>query len=155
MYNVTPVGSVWPGNLEWPGKLTKHGRLAWRAHSSLYQLDRPGASWTFFFLGSQLYTSYFSVGEDTFFGEYFVPKGTVVMRNVWAVHMSSTLWKNPEEFEPSRFLSRDGSRLLNRPRYLIPFSVGKCGVEGQYYFCISYRYQLRNRYWFQYYFIYC
>ncbi|KAG0410948.1 hypothetical protein HPB47_011923 [Ixodes persulcatus] len=66
-----------------------------------------------------------AVGEDTFFGEYFVPKGTIVMRNFWALHMSSTLWGNPEEFDPTRFLSRDGSSLLEKPDYLIPFSVGR------------------------------
>ncbi|CAN7986558.1 unnamed protein product [Ixodes hexagonus] len=71
------------------------------------------------------------VGEDTFFGEYFVPKGTIVMRNVWAVHMSSTLWEHPERFDPSRFLSSDGSKLLDRPDYIIPFSVGKRMCPGE------------------------
>ncbi|CAN7986556.1 unnamed protein product [Ixodes hexagonus] len=71
------------------------------------------------------------VGEDTFFGEYFVPKDTIVMRNVWAVHMSSTLWEHPEKFDPSRFLSSDGSKLLNRPDYLITFSVGKRMCPGE------------------------
>ncbi|KAG0445574.1 hypothetical protein HPB47_013794, partial [Ixodes persulcatus] len=63
-----------------------------------------------------------TAGEDTFFGDYFIPKGTTVMPNLWAVHNSSELWKNPEVFDPSRFLKSDGS-LVTKPEYLIPFTI--------------------------------
>lgn len=62
--------------------------------------------------------------EDTFFGEYFIPKGTIVMPNLWAVHMDPKLWKNPEDFDPSRFLEEGGKRAA-KPEHLIPFSLGK------------------------------
>lgn len=46
------------------------------------------------------------------------------MPNFWAVLMNDSLWENPGKFDPSRFLSEDGSRLLDRPEYLISFSLG-------------------------------
>uniref|UniRef100_A0A0K8RBK8 Putative cytochrome n=1 Tax=Ixodes ricinus TaxID=34613 RepID=A0A0K8RBK8_IXORI len=71
-----------------------------------------------------------AAGEDTFFGDYFIPKGTTVMPNLWAVHMTPELWKNPEEFDPSRFLKSDGS-LVSKPEYLIPFTIGKRMCPGE------------------------
>ncbi|CAN7940539.1 unnamed protein product [Ixodes hexagonus] len=69
--------------------------------------------------------------EDTYFGEYFVPKGTVVLSNLWAVHMDPDIWKNPEEFNPSRFLTEDGSKLAPKPDHLIPFALGKRMCPGE------------------------
>ncbi|XP_042145609.1 cytochrome P450 2C15-like [Ixodes scapularis] len=69
--------------------------------------------------------------EDTYFGEYFVPKGTVVLSNLWAVHMDPDIWKNPEEFNPSRFFTEDGSRLAPKPDHLIPFALGKRMCPGE------------------------
>ncbi|CAN7946258.1 unnamed protein product, partial [Ixodes pacificus] len=65
-----------------------------------------------------------SVGEDILLNDYIIPKGTVVMPNFWAVLMNDSLWENPGKFDPSRFLSEDGSRLLDKPEYLISFSLG-------------------------------
>ncbi|XP_077520113.1 cytochrome P450 2A3-like [Amblyomma americanum] len=72
-----------------------------------------------------------SAGEDTFFGEYFIPKGTTVSPNVWAVHNDPTLWKEPSKFDPSRFLREDGSLIQPKPEYLIPFSIGKRMCPGE------------------------
>ncbi|XP_042145674.1 cytochrome P450 2H1-like [Ixodes scapularis] len=69
-------------------------------------------------------------GEETYFGDYFIPKGTTVMPNLWAVHNSPELWKNPEVFDPSRFLKSDGS-LVTKPEYLIPFTIGKRMCPGE------------------------
>lgn len=69
--------------------------------------------------------------EDTYFGEYFVPKGTVVLSNLWAVHMDPDIWKNPEEFNPSRFLTADASCLVSKPDHLIPFALGKRMCPGE------------------------
>ncbi|KAK8774643.1 hypothetical protein V5799_010822 [Amblyomma americanum] len=66
-----------------------------------------------------------SGGEDTFFDEYFIPKGTTVSPNVWAVHNDPTLWKEPSKFDPRCFLREDGSLVQPKPEYLIPFSIGK------------------------------
>jgi 26-hydroxylase len=38
--------------------------------------------------------------------------------------MDPTLWKEPEQFNPERFLSDDGTKTV-RPDFFIPFGVGR------------------------------
>jgi hypothetical protein len=61
--------------------------------------------------------------QDTYLGNYKIPKGAMVMPLQWALHMDSDVWENPEEFSPSRFLAEDGSLL--KPQEFIPFQTGK------------------------------
>ncbi|CAN8032898.1 unnamed protein product, partial [Ixodes persulcatus] len=70
--------------------------------------------------------------EDVIVQGYLIPSGTVVMANLWAVHMDPDLWEAPEEFQPERFLTKGGSRLIDKPDWLVPFSVGKrmCPAEN-------------------------
>lgn len=70
-------------------------------------------------------------GENAVFKNHFIPKGTTVIANLRAVHMSPDYWKNPEEFNPQRFLKEDGSELLPKPDQLIPFSTGKRMCPGE------------------------
>ncbi|KAH7954347.1 hypothetical protein HPB49_017898 [Dermacentor silvarum] len=72
-----------------------------------------------------------SAGEDTFFDEYYIPKGTTVCPNVWAVHNDPAFWKEPFKFDPGRFLREDGSLIQPKPEYLIPFSIGKRMCPGE------------------------
>ncbi|CAN8004700.1 unnamed protein product [Ixodes hexagonus] len=64
------------------------------------------------------------VQEDTFVGQYLIPKGTMVLTNVMGVHRDPALWKNPDEFDPTRFLTDDGGELLKKPEQHIAFSLG-------------------------------
>lgn len=41
--------------------------------------------------------------QDTILGDYFIPKGTLVIMNIHAIHMSDIEWDNPHEFNPDRF----------------------------------------------------
>ncbi|CAE6481535.1 unnamed protein product [Rhizoctonia solani] len=41
--------------------------------------------------------------DDTYKG-YYIPKGTIVMGNVWAMTRDETVYKDPEVFDPDRFL---------------------------------------------------
>ncbi|XP_075544608.1 cytochrome P450 2A4-like [Dermacentor variabilis] len=68
---------------------------------------------------------------DVSYMDYFIPKGTIVMPNLYAVHMDPRHWKNPEEFNPGRFLTQDGSALLHKPEELIPFSIGRRMCPGE------------------------
>lgn len=72
-----------------------------------------------------------AASEDVFFGEYFIPKGCMVLANLWTVHMDPKLWKDPENFDPSRFLTKDGTELGPKPESLMPFSVGKRMCPGE------------------------
>ncbi|CAL5432782.1 unnamed protein product [Camellia sinensis] len=39
-------------------------------------------------------------------GGYTIPKGARVFSNVWAIHRDPSIWENPLEFRPERFLDR-------------------------------------------------
>lgn len=78
--------------------------------------QRYSALWRIFLL---------SCAEDVTVGGFLLPKGTIVIPNIWAVHQDARHWKNPDTFNPERFLTEDGTELLPRPDRLIPFSVGK------------------------------
>ena len=64
-----------------------------------------------------------STMKKTTFRNYVLPKDTIVMQNIWAVHFDSKLWGDPEVFRPERFLDENGR--VVKPEYFIPFSVGK------------------------------
>lgn len=55
---------------------------------------------------------------------FTIPKGTQVIPLIHAVHMDPTLWKDPEMFNPDRFLSEDGKKIV-KPDFFIPFGVGR------------------------------
>ncbi|CAL1261372.1 unnamed protein product [Larinioides sclopetarius] len=59
---------------------------------------------------------------DTQLGGYFIPKGTHIIPNLWAMHMNPDVWDSPEEFRPERFLV-DGC--IKKPGHFMPFSTGK------------------------------
>lgn len=62
---------------------------------------------------------------------YLIPAGTVVIANIWATHMDPNLWKDPEKFNPDRFLADGSLELIEKPECLMPFSIGKrmCPAE--------------------------
>ncbi|KAJ9577301.1 hypothetical protein L9F63_006140, partial [Diploptera punctata] len=69
------------------------------------------------------------VSEDLELGEYTVPAGTTVNIHVYALHLNSQHFPNPEKFDPDRFLPE---RVLNRHPYAyIPFSAGPRNCIGQ------------------------
>ena len=39
---------------------------------------------------------------------YHIPKDTVVFVNQWSVNHDPVKWSNPEDFDPTRFLDKDG-----------------------------------------------
>ncbi|KAJ5900079.1 hypothetical protein N7495_004823 [Penicillium taxi] len=46
--------------------------------------------------------------EDDKFDNYFIPKGSIVMANIWAMTQDPETYANPTEFKPERFLQEDG-----------------------------------------------
>ncbi|XP_072045010.1 cytochrome P450 2J4-like [Amphiura filiformis] len=71
-----------------------------------------------------------SCGEDTTLGPYTVPKGSIVVPNLWAVHHDPDLWPNPDEFNPERFLDENGA--LQEKDELIPFATGRRICPGEH-----------------------
>ncbi|CAI6341877.1 unnamed protein product [Periconia digitata] len=45
--------------------------------------------------------------QDDTYGRYFIPAGTTVIMNVWAIHHDPDEYPNPDVFDPSRFLNND------------------------------------------------
>ncbi|XP_053324922.1 cytochrome P450 4B1-like [Spea bombifrons] len=58
-----------------------------------------------------------------------LPAGSVIILSIYAINRSSSLWKDPEVFDPLRF-SSDNS--INRhPHAFLPFSAGSRNCIGQ------------------------
>ncbi|MEQ2169066.1 hypothetical protein GOODEAATRI_021042 [Goodea atripinnis] len=60
--------------------------------------------------------------ETTEFRGYTIPKGTVIMPNLYSVHRDPSVWYDPNAFNPARFLDDEG-KLLRR-EFFIPFGIG-------------------------------
>ncbi|XP_049816508.1 probable cytochrome P450 304a1 [Schistocerca nitens] len=67
--------------------------------------------------------------ENTTLQGYSIPKGTVVVANLWSMHMDKCVWGDPENFRPERFLNSDGT--LCTKDLTLPFSTGKRVCPGE------------------------
>lgn len=68
-------------------------------------------------------SSFRSLEDATILGN-FIPKKTLLMANIWAVHHDASIWECPFDFDPYRFLSDDGKTFIEHEAF-IPFSLGK------------------------------
>ncbi|KAH6899267.1 cytochrome P450 98A3 [Coprinopsis sp. MPI-PUGE-AT-0042] len=46
--------------------------------------------------------------EDDSYKGYFIPKGTAVLPNAWAILNDPTVFVNPQQFNPDRYIGQDG-----------------------------------------------
>ncbi|XP_075056840.1 cytochrome P450 2U1 [Mixophyes fleayi] len=67
--------------------------------------------------------------ENTVFQGYTIPKGSVVLANLWAVHRDPKIWEKPNDFNPSRFLD-DHGQILKKESF-IPFGIGRRVCMGE------------------------
>ncbi|OAY34798.1 cytochrome P450 CYP82D47 [Manihot esculenta] len=71
-----------------------------------------------------------SMEDCTLFG-YHIPKGTRLLTNLWKLHRDPSIWTNPEEFKPDRFLTTHaGVDILGQNFELIPFGSGRRSCPG-------------------------
>ncbi|PWA95650.1 cytochrome P450 [Artemisia annua] len=63
--------------------------------------------------------------QDTKIGGYFVPSGTMLLVNAWAIQRDPVLWDKPDEFIPERFEGRSDDKYK-----MLGFSVGRRGCPG-------------------------
>ena len=54
---------------------------------------------------------------------YTIPKGAIVMPNLFSVAMDPEVFPEPEKFDPTRFLDDDGK--VTGQNKIMPFSIGK------------------------------
>ncbi|CAE6417961.1 unnamed protein product, partial [Rhizoctonia solani] len=47
-----------------------------------------------------------TAADDEYRG-YFIPKGSIVMANSWAMSRDESMYKSPESFDPERFVGAD------------------------------------------------
>ncbi|KAM3605778.1 uncharacterized protein V6R79_004607 [Siganus canaliculatus] len=61
---------------------------------------------------------------DTSIGDFTVRKGTRVIINLWSLHHDEKEWKDPELFDPGRFLNSDGTGPVIPSSSYLPFGAG-------------------------------
>lgn len=62
--------------------------------------------------------------EDDVYNGYFIPKGSVVIPNIWKLTHDPVRYNNPMEFNPSRFLATEGKAPELDPSGLV-FGFGR------------------------------
>ena len=67
--------------------------------------------------------------DSTLFG-YRIPKDTVIMIDLVALHLDPSCWDNPEEFNLHRHIDSDGQLITNQGNWL-PFSAGRRVCAGE------------------------
>eukprot|EP00058_Branchiostoma_floridae_P000431 XP_002585919.1 hypothetical protein BRAFLDRAFT_60161 [Branchiostoma floridae] len=76
--------------------------------------------------------------DDVIIDGHRIPKGTMVMTNLWSVTNDPDVWEDPRTFKPERFLNEQGECVL--PKEWLPFSTElhiihckKCSVSAGLY----------------------
>lgn len=70
--------------------------------------------------------------EDCQVGGYHVPAGTTVITNIWKIQHDPTIWADPEEFRPERFLTSHADVDVKGQHFaLIPFGAGRRVCPGE------------------------
>lgn len=68
---------------------------------------------------------------DTTVQGFTIPKDTTVITNLWAMHHNEDDWKDPDVFDPSRFLDDDGKISSTASRNLLTFGAGRRVCIGE------------------------
>ncbi|CAL8071159.1 unnamed protein product [Orchesella dallaii] len=68
--------------------------------------------------------------NDIDFHGYRLPKGLLLIPNMYHIHHDKKIWGDAEKFRPERFLNEDESRVI-RSDLLVPFQAGKRQCLGE------------------------
>ncbi|KAF7374550.1 O-methylsterigmatocystin oxidoreductase [Mycena sanguinolenta] len=70
-----------------------------------------------------------STADDVYNG-YFIPKGTTVISNIWAMTRDESIYPEPERFNPDRFFTADGK--LSDDETVLAFGFGRRICPGRH-----------------------
>ncbi|GBN83011.1 Cytochrome P450 2J5 [Araneus ventricosus] len=101
--------------------LGREGKIQWSDRLSLpytYAVILEGQRWRTIV---PINTSRIAM-EDIKIGAYDVPKGTTILANNWGLHNDTKYWKEPEKYQPERFLLEDGKKVNLKAESYSPFS---------------------------------
>lgn len=68
--------------------------------------------------------------EDVQLQEYTLPKGMLLIANMYYAHHDKSIWDNPEKFRPERFLDGSESEVLNKES-VVAFQPGRRACLGE------------------------
>ncbi|KAF8342440.1 cytochrome P450 [Amanita rubescens] len=71
-----------------------------------------------------------TAAKDDIYKGYYIPKGTLVMGNAWAVSQDESLYTNANSFCPERFLNPDGTLTDDKVEHA--FGYGRRFCPGKY-----------------------
>ncbi|KAI0278792.1 cytochrome P450 [Russula aff. rugulosa BPL654] len=69
--------------------------------------------------------------RDDVYKGFFIPKGSIMVANAWAILHDPETYSDPEEFRPERFLNEDGS-VRDDPALALAFGAGKRICPGRH-----------------------
>ncbi|KAI0291302.1 cytochrome P450 [Russula brevipes] len=69
--------------------------------------------------------------KDDIYKGFFIPKGSLVMANAWAVLHNPDLYPDPERFKPERFLNKGGA-FQDDPTISLAYGVGRRICPGRH-----------------------
>ncbi|KAF7346382.1 O-methylsterigmatocystin oxidoreductase [Mycena sanguinolenta] len=67
---------------------------------------------------------------DDIYNGYFIPKGTTLFGNIWAMTRDESIYPDPERFNPDRFFTTDGK--LNDDDTILAFGFGRRICVGRH-----------------------
>jgi len=67
--------------------------------------------------------------KKAIFKDYVIPKGTIIVTNLWGIQNDEAQWLEPEKFMPERHLDKNGKFQKLDP--WLPFNVGARNCVGQ------------------------
>lgn len=66
--------------------------------------------------------------EECTIGSYHIPRGTMLLVNIWAIQNDPKVWENPKKFKPERFEGIEGTRDGFK---FMPFGSGRRSCPGE------------------------
>jgi len=68
---------------------------------------------------------------DVDFHGFTIPKGAIIIANLYDVHYDKAIWGDPEVFCPERFLTSDGKGMDKQHSIIAPFGIGRRQCLGE------------------------